>query len=689
MKNFTFLKSAWAFFAAIALAMPAQADVASVADLYGKYKFAANVEVTEAGQSLTEHFKSECDVVITKCSANIYDGEIQGLAGATGAQKINGIDVENKVIKITNPNGSGLWGGGLYMSDANGMYPFGMDSTYNDIVYAYDADTRTITMPEFTLVTCDHANSKATIVAKFTNATLTLVEAENIEVADLSGDWHFTAVTGGYNTMENSTLPTEWDMTLTATDDSKKAYSLSLTLGDFAPLALSATFDGTQLTIPFDETSYFDVENKIGIVNMYGVARPGTITFNMASESVLTLTSGMTIAQDSISPEVKGGYLQWYMAGSAKKQGGEVATETWDGTYTVKVGSLTVGLADFTYPEEFEMEVVYYEASDVYLVTKFMGNDVSALNYGGILLTPSAEDPNKAEIKTGGYLKSIVAGESYLCLKDVNLSNASSIVLTRLEDGTYTLSDFSVSHMTYNADWSQNHAFAAYCQQVTAEKVVEEEFSWANTFVVKAGNIAVYNDAYSYPSEFEVEVVYYEESGVYLVTKFMGNDVSALNYGGILLTPSTEDPNKAEIKTGSYLQSIVPGESYFCLMDMNASNASNLTLTRGEDGVIAISDFCVTYMTYNADWSQNHAAAALYTGVTATVGTTSVEEVLSASSKVYVADGVIYVGEAQYVEVYDLSGRVAFAGTASQVGGLNNGLYIVRVGNKATKVAVK
>ena len=135
---------------------------------------------------------------------------------------------------------------------------------------------------------------------------MTLVQSESIEVTDLSGDWHYIAGKGTYDTMEGSTLPTEWDMTLTATDNSKKAYNISLTLGDFAPLALTATFDGVTLTIPFNE-DYFDAEQKIGLVNMYGVARPGTITFNMANENQLTLTSGMTIAQDSISPEVPGG----------------------------------------------------------------------------------------------------------------------------------------------------------------------------------------------------------------------------------------------------------------------------------------------------------------------------------------------------------------------------------------------
>ena len=215
MKKTTLMKSALALIAAFMLALPARAQVASAADLFGTYKFTADVNVTDAGQALKDHFKSECDVVITKCSQNIYDGEIQGLAGAANLQKIYSVDTEKNVIIIRNPNSPAPWGGGLYMANAEGAYPFAQDNQDSDIEYPFDPATKTITLPNFTLVTCDNANSTATIAASFTNAKLTLVQSESIEVTDLSGDWHFTAGKGTYDVMEGSTLPTEWDMTLT------------------------------------------------------------------------------------------------------------------------------------------------------------------------------------------------------------------------------------------------------------------------------------------------------------------------------------------------------------------------------------------------------------------------------------------------------------------------------------------
>ena len=691
MKKFTLLQSAFALIAAFMLALPARAQVASAADLYGTYKFTATVNVTEAGQALKDNFKEECEVKITKCSIGVFDGEIVGLAGASGAQSIYSVDTEKNVIIIRNPNGNGLWDGGLYMANAEGNYPYAQDNQYSDIEYAFDPATKTITLPDFTLVTCDHANSAANIMASFKDAKLTLIEAENINVADLSGEWHFTAGKGTYDTMENSTLPTEWDMTLTASDDTKKAYNISLTLGDFAPLALTGTFNGTQLTIPFNET-YFDAEQKIGIVNMYGVARPGDITFNMINENTLSLTSGMTIAQDSISPEVKGGYMQWYMAGTAKREGGDVTTDTWEGTYKVKAGDIMIANNEYIYPKEFDMTIAYDADYDIYYIPNILGYDVAALNYGGISFTLDENDANKGYIKVGSFLKTIVGGESYLCLADMNASTASSIEVTRNADGTISLSDFCVTVMTYNEDWSQKHTFAAFYQNVTGEKEVVEPFTWEGTFTVKAGSVTAYNNDYTYAEEFEMTVVYDETYDIYYIPNILGYDVAALNYGGISLTIDENDPNKAYIKVGSFLKTIVGGESYLALADMNASTTSSIEVTYNGDGTVSFSDFCVTVMTYNEDWSQKHTVAALYSNVTGEKGASSIEEnvVATPALKAWSANGSIYVaGEAQFVEVYDMSGRTVFAGVASEVNGLNKGLYLVKVKNAVAKVAVK
>ena len=580
--------------AALLFTVSANAAVESMADLFGKYKFTATVNVTDAGQSYTEHFKSECDVTIAKCSMNIFDGEISGIAGATSAQSIYAFDSSANTIQIRNPNGNGLWGGGLYMSNPEGVYPFG--GAYNDILYTVDPATKTITMPDFTLVKCDHGAMTATIIATFTNAKLTLVESESVDVADLSGDWHFTAGKGTYDVMENSTLPTEWDMTLTAKDDSKKNYDISLKLGEFAPLALAATFDGVTLTIPFDETSYFDFENKIGIVNMYGVARPGEITFNMVNENQLSLTSGMTIAQDSISPEVPGGYMQWYMSGSAKKDGADAPAFTWPGTYTLKSGSFNVFDGGSDFAAESELVVEYNAEWGIYLVTKFLGYDVVNINYGGIAFEPSATDPNVAHIKLqsayGGsmYVKS--AEGVFYKLVDGN-GGSESLEIKSNGDGTFSLSPFFVVKGEYG---KESDYVAGFDQNVLTKQEETKPIEWPGTYTLKSDNFQVFDGGSDFAAESELVVEYNEGWGIYLVTKFLGYDVVNINYGGIAFEPSATDPNVAHIK----LQSAYGGSMYvksaegifYKLVDANGGTES-LELKSNGDGTVSLSPFFV------------------------------------------------------------------------------------------------
>jgi hypothetical protein len=74
-----------------------------------------------------------------------------------------------------------------------------------------------------------------------------------------------------------------------------------------------------------------------------------------------------------------------------------------------------------------------------------------------------------------------------LALRDINLTD-SPIIMTRHEDGTYTIDDFSIAYMTYEG-WEATYDFAAFYQPVTAEKVVEEErveFEWVGDYTLTA-----------------------------------------------------------------------------------------------------------------------------------------------------------------------------------------------------------
>ncbi len=463
------------FFAALMLlvAMPATAQVSSLANLFGKYNFSATMEVTAEGESYRDKFSNDCVVTIEKDDYGYFVGYITGIAGLKGDMAINKITEDLDSITILSPN-SYMGEEGLYLSDITGSKNIstGDDTQYGDIVYTYDPTTKTFTLPDFSLVTIKDKQYADKIVAKFTNVKLTF--AGDVAVADLSGDWHFTPEEGEYpSTMQGSTLPTEWDMTLNATDEFNKAYDVSFKLGDYNPLALKASFDGRTLAISFNE-DYFDAEKKIGLVNMYGELRPGEIKFTLEDENLLKLgNSGITIYD-----ELKEENLQWFLAGVATRSVAEEETFDWVGTYTVTVGEIVVENDAYTYPKTFEMEIVYDESWEEWYITKFFGQDVTFNYYGcGLFVTPT---DNKAEINLsyGNGLVNFGDG-TYLGMFDSN-GNANTLSLEE-ENGVVKFDDFKVMFYAYGS--APEFTAATYKNVTAVKKGSEGETGIENTIV--------------------------------------------------------------------------------------------------------------------------------------------------------------------------------------------------------------
>ena len=595
----------------VLFALPVKAQVESLADLFGKYQFTADMEVMAGMEKYAEQLSADCEAEISKGA--VYDAQIVGFAGATSQMNINAISTEKKMIKATNPNTPQLWDV-LYLANENGDYPFGVFDnekgewtveSYGPVYMSYDPATKLITIPDFTVVTCDIENSKATVVAKFTNVKMTFKTSAEIEVADLSGSWHATPL-GTYGSNSESSIPAEYDFVLTKTGEDNENYSAELTIGDFAPVTLPATFDGVSLAIHAKDVV---LDATTGAVIYWNGATEYDITFSYASETTLSMSTPLCIGlpnPEAGEDEPKYTMEQWYMNGSAKRAAEGGASFDWAGTWTVK----TTEMVSLT-STEFEMVVEYVEGPGIYLITKFLGNDVVNLNNGGILLTPSA-DGKTAVIKAGTCLATIEAGVSYSILYDMNRS-ADPIAVTVNEDGTLSIAEFCVATNSYGGDPLAS-TLSGYYSGTVATKVVEEEepvepFDWAGTWTVKAGKVEAY-DGKEYPAEFEMEVTYMAEWDMYLVTKFMGNDVANMNQGGILLTPS-EDGMTAELKTGTLVGGSYP--IYLKMYDMNATT-SPVIITRNADGTLSIANFYVKTLNYD---TSEETPAVFYQSVTA------------------------------------------------------------------------
>lgn len=641
----------------------AKAKVSSMAELFGKYKFTATVEVTEAGQAFQDYFAAESEVIITKDAANIYDAQITGFAGAKGseAMKVNAFSEEKQMFKVNSPSGNnyGVFGNGIYYSEADGKYPFGEE--LGALYFTISEDAQTITVPDFTLVgNCNFDNSTCDVLAKFTNVKMVLLESEAINIPDISGNWKVTGGTGDYDTMQGSVLPTEYTMTLEQNGNAN-AYKATISIEGIAPFTLDATFDGNTLVIPFDNV-LIDEANAYYLADMNGNLT-GKFSFTYSSEKAMPAGSPLVIV-------AKGGetnnYVQWWMNGSAKKQS-DAPAFSWAGKFKMTVGSLLdfSGGAD-SFPTESDFEITYYEVIDAYYLTSILGCNVGNVNNGGLKLTISDEDPTVAEISLTGpygaaYLKSSDDNSVWYKMVDAN-GGQTPLTLKRNDDGTFTLSNFFIVKGAYGAE----NNYVASVQDITIQGEAPVVYTWDGTYEATA-TVTKYVDG-DYPETFPIVIDPETEYGQFITT-FITEDAKAANYGGIRLTPSADDANKAEMATDKFVKTVEPGVKYWKIYDMNGST-SPLSLTRNADGTVSISTFSLFEISFDAEWNEVKKCLAMYENVVAKKSASGIENV-------NVSDD-----NGSDVRYFDLSGR------ALKSAG-NGRLVIVKTAKGVKKVLVK
>ena len=596
----------------VLFALPAKAQVASLADLFGKYQFTADMVVTPGMEAKAEQLSANCEAVIE--ADPIYDAHIVGFAGSTETMYINAISTEKEMIKVTNRNTPQLFDG-LYLSDETGRYPYAIweggtevEAALGALYMSYNPTTKEITIPEFTVVTCDHANAKATVVATFKNAKMTLVEEEVVEVVDLSGSWHATPL-GTFGSNSESSIAAEYDFVLTKTGEDNTNYNAELTIAGFNPVTLPATFDGVTLSI---QATNVVLDETTGATIYYNGSTDYAFTFTFASENVLSMSTPLCIAiptqaeDENGEPIVKYEMEQWYMDGSAKRGSGEeeVAVD-WVGTWTVKA---TENMTQT--PAEFNMVIEYHADWQMYLITEFMGHNVKDINYGGILVEPAA-DGKSATIETGVIIESLGEGNySYLYDEYVGTEK---INVTVNADGTLSIDNFSIATNAYGAAVADAKISAFYTSVTASKPAAEEEVTieWDGTWTVKATeNIG------QTPAEFTMvieKVDDYQGGFYYCIKEFMGNNTYNLNYGGFELIPAA-DGKSATITSNCIVKSLGEG-NYSYIYDANMGT-DPINVTVNADGTLSIDNFSIATNAYGAA-AADAQITAYYVNVTA------------------------------------------------------------------------
>ena len=105
------------------------------------------------------------------------------------------------------------------------------------------------------------------------------------------------------------------------------------------------------------------------------------------------------------------------------------------------------------------------------------------------------------------------------------------------------------------------------------------------------------NDAYTYPKTFEMEIMYDDYYGDYVITKFFGQDVTFNQYGWGMSAYPTDASNQIELDL-SLANGLVDlgGGTYLGMFDLKGG-ASKIAF-KEENGVVTIDDFQVMYYAY-------------------------------------------------------------------------------------------
>lgn len=650
------------------LALPATAQITSVTGFYGKWQFTADVDVKN--QDYADVISKSCEVVITK-GENGYPAKMEGFAGSTETMNINKFDADAQTLLFLNPNSPQLWAP-LHMADGEGKYPYGTaeggwQDTYGSINFTYDSTTGILTYPDFTLVTANHAEGSTEIMVKVSNIKMTLIEAEEIAIPEIAGEWQYTP----YYVRNDSTFVTDFKMTLVAKDETNTQWDATFSFEGFDEFTLPATFDGITLDIPFDNL-YLDAEQKI---------RFGIGATSATPENAFVKSGKFSFAYDSKTLMYQNDYIYIRQEGVDENEaevaplvqqlrGGWIEREDpnaydWAGTYTVSVGEYEdLDDADgVDFPETFEM--VIEKSMGAFYITKFLGYENTSME-----VVP-AEDGKSATIDLSNaysYLKSfggVSVGEgtdyAYHVVTDAN-GAATSLNILLNEDGSLSFADFSVSYKLYYAG---TYTPLAAFYGATATKAEAPKFEWVGNYTLTAEKVDVYytGDDVAFPGTFDVTIEYFDgtEYGMdsyYYIGTFMNKNIAQMPID----IEIAEDGWSANMIVGGLCGAIVPGESYYKIYDMNATT-DPVAMTANEDGTISVSNFFIKVMNYNTNEEQ---AGAFYQNVTLTPKAvdSSIEDIVVESN---VVEGI-----------FDILGRKLDAITAP-------GLYIVN----GKKVLVK
>jgi hypothetical protein len=521
--------------------------------------------------------------------------------------------------------------------------------------YHYNPETKEITIPDFSI--CQFSwpapdyNMVGEVLAEVSNVKMVLLEAEELVIPEIEGEWSYKPYNLDY-VRNDSTFVYEFKMNLVAKDDTKKLYDATFNFEGFEEFTLEATFNGIDLIIPFDN-QYLDAEKKIRLgvkatTQEMTHIKNGQLSFAYSSSTLMWQSDYIVIRQDSVITEnIDGAVVERDTAMTLQQiTYGWIEREDpnafdWAGTYVVNVKDVddldTEDGVEFS--NSFNMEIVS-SAGGGYTVTKFAGYEGEY--YPSIELIPNS-DGKSATMDLKGYYGFVILqsfGEvsveggsdyAYHALTDGN-GESTTLNVTLNEDGTLTIEDFSISYYLWNAN-SYNPLVLMTGVSAQKASLDDEKFEWAGDYTLSAEKVDVYyqGEDVAFPETFDVTISYFDGSAYgmescYYISSFLNKNIEQMPIDFAI----SEDGWSADMLVGGLCGSIVPGETYYKIYDMNATSTP-ITITANADGSISIPSFFIKVVNYTTNEEQ---AGAFYQNVTLTPKAAGIENIATVNKTV-------------------------------------------------------
>lgn len=408
--------------------LSASAQINDMSDLFGKYEMNCKV-----GGNDIQPIEF---AITTSDNVNYKKGMIKGFLGSTASLYISNFDANAHTFTVKNATYEDAQGGKMYYGSEDGSQH---SMNRYSLVFTFDPETKTITLPNVSLGTLDSKYENFTPQVVYTDIEMIFTGEEEKQEADWAGTFQVAASKNDNNYGGKYDYPAEFTFTIIKDGDNyylTDFFDKNIEAITYGGILLQT--DGMTAKIPENSiVGQLDESTFLTVAGGYG----GDVVFEMlANGDIKNKSYGFMISE---------GGTQAFYYGNENYTAPKPAYD-YSGTYSATT-VLAMDMSEGAAPTTGVIEIQKQEDGQ-YMVTKFLDMDpVYTMTYDLMYLTPDAEDPMKATINCTMLKELSTSGGEfkYWGLADGNLQS-NPVNITFDADGTLHIGDFCIASYVFS-----------------------------------------------------------------------------------------------------------------------------------------------------------------------------------------------------------------------------------------------